>query len=137
MDRDRAIEAPLPYAEDLPPDGPQEILSLTWRSPEAELEALVATRKYDLSPSRTHEEKMDNLDLYVKARSLFAEGMGIEVWVEGNLNRAADTGFLSYLDDLRAREPEAVQQHIASLKMQVARRKRAGAQALQASLLTE
>lgn len=137
MERDRFAEAPLPYADDLPPDGPQEQLTTAWVSPEAEWAALAAVGKYDASPTRTHEEKMSNLDLYTEARRLFAKGMGIEVWVDGNLNRRADLGFLTFLEDFRSRDPEEVLQRIAVLKVQVARRKRAGAQALQATLLPE
>lgn len=137
MERDRFTEAPLPYADDLPPDGSEERVPVAWCTPEAELDALVATGAYNASPTGTHQEKMDNLNLYVEARRLFAEGTGLEVWIDGNLNRMADAGFLAFLDDFRARDSEEVQQRIAILKVQVARRKRAGAQALQATLLPE
>lgn len=137
MERDRFTEAPLPYADDLPPDGSEERLPVVWCTPEAELDALMATGEYNASPTGTYQEKMNNLNLYVKARRLFAEGTGLEVWIDGNLNRMADAGFLAFLDDFRGRDPEKVQQRIAILKVQVARRKRAGTQALQATLLSE
>lgn len=137
LERGSDTEAALPYADDLPPDGPQEGLTLIWASPGAELIALAAVVEYDASPTGTHEEKMANLNLYVEARRLFAEGTGLEVWVDGNINRKADLGFLAFLEDFRSRDFQKVQQRIAVLRVEAARRKRAGTQALQATLLSE